>query len=137
MIRLLLIIFLISCSSSSHKGFVINNFKLKDKRIGKTTVFQNKEDSHKSEINNIKYSLTEKIDEIQKCIGSVGMDRTIHLDFKINKLGNSEEVRVSGIIKEKKANCISNIISKMKFQKPLLLMPLRVHQLLYFKSKIN
>lgn len=111
--NLIFLYILFSCSSN--KGFLINNYQPKDKRIGETILVNQKESNNSSALN-IKFVLKENIELMEKCVEDSSDQVNIALRFTFDQRGKVLESSVEKLNDKEQRKCLNKILSAISFQ---------------------
>ncbi len=113
--KVFILFLLFNCSSN--KGFLINNYQPKDKRIGKT-ILVNQENSINAYAQTVQYSIKQNLDQMEKCVEDSNEPVSFSLNFSVNTAGKVIDNSVENLRDKEQRKCLNNILSTIVFQQP-------------------
>ncbi len=122
---ILTLFFLFNCASK--KGFLVNNYQPKDRRIGETILI-NHQDSKSAYSETIKYSLKENIELMEKCVEDSSYPIRFALKFTITTSGKVIDNSVEKLSDKEQRKCLNKVLSTINFQQPIGLGNVQVYQ---------
>jgi len=124
-----IVFFFLLLNCSTEKGFLINNYQPKEKRLGETTLLNHK-NSLSTYADNIRFILKENLEMMEKCVEDSSEEVSFAFRFTVNPQGKVEDNSVENLADKEQKKCLNKVLSGVLFQQPENSGVLKVYQLI-------